>query len=226
MSSLYQDYKNSTSQFQKWILKTSTRKRLPNTLNFLRVHVQNIVQNAAALRKQKNFFGDLKGALSNGKAAIKARKAVHLTKVNEISKSVPPEEYQKYIETNGKHAHCIRLLQECWDALSCLLPVASNSNRDKKLESEKEPTITSESLAKKFSSLEVQDLPEEHTAALNLPVDEEIDLDILDLQYGDIRLRIICFFIEMTQLDEYLTKIWKRVQNLEISIPSATVVTL
>jgi hypothetical protein len=91
MSSLYQDYKNSTSQFQKWILKTSARKGLPNILNFLRVHVQNIVQNAATLRKQKAFFGDLKGALSNGRAAIKARKAVHLTKVNEIPKSVSPK---------------------------------------------------------------------------------------------------------------------------------------
>jgi hypothetical protein len=226
MSSLYQDYKNSTSQFQKWILKTSARKGLPNTLNFLRVHVQNIVQNAATLRKQKAFFGDLKGAISNGRAAIKARKAVHLTKVNEIPKSVSPEEYQKYLETNGKHAHCIRLLQECWDILSRLVPVASNSDRDKKVESEKQPTISSESLAKKFSSLEVQDLPEEHTAALHLPVDEEIDLDTLDLQYGDIRLRVVCFFIEMTQLDEYLSKIWKRVQNLEISIPSAAVVTI
>jgi hypothetical protein len=78
MSSLYQDYKTATSQFQKWILKTSTRKGLPNTLNFLRVHVQNIVQNAAT---QKFFLKELNRALSDGKAAIKARTTVHLSKV-------------------------------------------------------------------------------------------------------------------------------------------------
>jgi hypothetical protein len=226
MSSVYQDYKLSTSRFQKWILKTSARKGLPNTLNFLRIHVENIVQNVVALTKQKNFLQDLKAALTNGKAAIKARKAVHLTKVNEIPKTVSPEEYQKYLEDNGKHAHCIQLLQECWDNLSSLAPDTSNSGTDKKIASEKEPNLSSESLAKKFSSLEVQDLPDENTAALNLQVDEEIDLDTLDLQYGDIRLRLICFFIEMTQLDEYLVQTWKRVQILEVSLPSATVVTL
>jgi hypothetical protein len=226
MSSLYQDYKLATSQFQKWILKTSARKGLPNTLNFLRVHVQNIVQNVSALTKQKNFLQELKVALSNGKAAIKARRAVHVTKVKEIPKTVSPEEYQQYLETNGTHAYCIQLLQDCWDMLSSLAPDTSKFGSDKMIASEKEPNLISEILPKKFSSLEVQDLPEEQTTALNLPVDEEIDLDSLDLQYGDIRLRVICFFIEMTQLDEYLVQTWKRVQNLEISLPSATVVTL
>jgi hypothetical protein len=99
MDSLHRDYKLSTEQFKKWILKTSANKSLPDCLNYLRVHVQNIVQNVATLAKQKNFFKELNGALYHGKVAIKARTTVHLTKINERPKTVSPEEYQKYLDT-------------------------------------------------------------------------------------------------------------------------------
>jgi hypothetical protein len=227
MDSLHRDYKLSTEQFKKWILKTSANKSLPDCLNYLRVHVQNIVQNVATLAKQKNFFKELNGALYHGKVAIKARTTVHLTKINERPKTVSPEEYQKYLDNNTSHRHCIQLLQECWEKLSCLAADASNSDKDKSGASQEEVALEAESLPMKLSTLELQDLPEEASSGLSLPADEEIlDLDDLDLQYGDIRLRIICFFIEMTQLEEYLVQTWKRVQNLEISLPSATVVTL
>jgi hypothetical protein len=139
----------------------------------------------------------------------------------EIPQTVSSEEYQTYLETNLKHAHCIQLLQECLDKLRDL---ALNFDTDIAA-SQKDVSPVSELLTNRFSSLELQEIPEENPSLI-LPIDEEIDFDTLDLQYGDIRLRIVCFFIEMTQLDEYLTKTWKRVQNLEISLPSATVVTL
>jgi hypothetical protein len=226
MSSLYQDYKISTEQFQKWILKTSALTSLPKGLNYLRVHVQNIVRNGPTLTKQTNFSKELTTVLYHGKAAIKARTTVHLTKVNEIPEAVSSEEYQTYLESNRKHAHCIQLLQECWEKLNCLAPDILNSDNSTKKSLQKEVNLSAEVLAKQFSSLEVQDLPDEQTG-LALPADEEIiDLDTLDIQYGEIRLRLICFFIEMTQLEEYLVHTWKRVQNLEISIPAAAVVTL
>jgi hypothetical protein len=141
-----------------------------------------------------------------------------------MPKTVSSEEYQTYLDTNQKHAHCIQLLQECWEKLSCLAPDIVNSDSPTKKAPQKEAT---EILAKQFSSLEVQDLPEEIPSVLALPVDEEIiNLHTLDIQYGDIRLRLICFFIEITQLEEYLIHTWKRVQNLEISIPAAAAVTL
>jgi hypothetical protein len=40
---MYQEYKQATQQFVNWIIQTSKNKKLPNTLNALRLHVQGII---------------------------------------------------------------------------------------------------------------------------------------------------------------------------------------
>jgi hypothetical protein len=79
----------------------------------------------------------------------------------EIPQTVSSEEYQTYLETNLKHAHCIQLLQECLDKLRDL---ALNFDTDIAA-SQKDVSPVSELLTNRFSSLELQEIPEENPFA-------------------------------------------------------------
>jgi aromatic ring-cleaving dioxygenase len=227
--SIYQEYKASTNQFESWILKTSTLKGLPNELNQLKNHVDDILVNSQTLLQKDCFIPDLTRALYHGKRAIEARKRVHLGKVHDQPKNVSPEEYHQYVQANAQHAYCIELLQECHDKLSVIATkAAAKQAADQAARKHNIPEKSVEhDVAEQFAGLSVEATPKEEEEERTPWKSQKIDavgLDEIDLQYGDIRLRLICFFLEMVELEEYLIQTWKRVKATEISLPSATVV--
>jgi hypothetical protein len=227
--SIYQEYKTSTNQFESWILKTSTLKGLPNELNQLKNHVDDILANSQLLLQKDCFIPDLTRALYHGKRAIEARKRVHLDKVHDQPKNVSAEEYHQYVQANSQHAYCIELLQECYDKLSVIATKAAAKQAadqaTRKHNIHEKPV--EHDVTEQFAGLSVEATPkeeEEERTPWKSQKTDAVGLDEIDLQYGDIRLRLICFFLEMIELEEYLTRTWQRVKALEISLPSATVV--
>jgi hypothetical protein len=217
---MYQEYKQATQQFVNWIIQTSKNKKLPNTLNALRLHVQGIISDPIIhFGNTEGFSKDLVGALRNGKRAIELRSLVHsIYKSNTSSGSDNLESGHGHEE----HLFCIKILKECYSALktwSAKFAVGEESATEKE--------VTDPEFLSKFVGLEIEEVTETELSELSLPATEvqELNFDDVDLKFGDLRLRFICFFLELIEMEERVVNTWKRVKRMDISLISATVVT-
>jgi hypothetical protein len=150
---MYQEYKQATQQFVNWIIQTSKNKKLPNTLNALRLHVQGIISDPTIhFGSTEGFSKDLVGALRNGKRAIELRSLVHSIYKSNASTGIHLESGCGHEE----HLFCIKILKECYSALKTL---SAKFNRDTE-DSEKsavEKEVTDPEFLSKFSGLEVEE---------------------------------------------------------------------
>jgi hypothetical protein len=146
-----------------------------------------------------SFIIELTRALYHGNLAIEKRKEEHLHKPQKM-KFNSEEEYNSFEKDNEGHAHIIHCLEECYDLLKVLAPIAEINNR-----LGPDPYGV-DRCTEAFSSI-------------------NIDLEDIDPQFADIRCRYLYFFLDLIELEETVVQTWKRVKNLEISLVSATVVT-
>jgi hypothetical protein len=222
---MYQEYKQATQQFVDWIMKASNIKKLPNTLSALRLHVQGIIvsDHAKDFERDRDFSQQLLSALQSGKRAIELRSLVH-----SIYKASTPIGSDNLESGHGheEHLFCIKILKECYSTLKTW---SATFNRDEE-PPEKSTANSDESkpaFLSKFAGLEIEEITETEDSALNLRTAavQELNFDDVDLKFGDLRLRFICFFLEMIEMEEQVVNTWKRVKSMDISLISATVVT-
>jgi aromatic ring-cleaving dioxygenase len=224
MISIYLEYKNSTDQFLKWILKNSTLQDTASTVNVWPAHAKNIVSNAANLLKKESFVAELNRALYHVRQAIASRTRVHLLHVQPKPVCVSEKDYESFVLDNEKHAYIIHCLQDCYSVLKVLVPVPEERAEMKETLNKATGSDQPETIFQSFS-LDSDDVDTTDFANLNIKVEEPIRLGDIDLQFGDIHLRFLCFFLDLIQLEEKVIQVWKRVKQLEISLVSATVVT-
>jgi hypothetical protein len=214
---MYQEYKQATKQFVNWIIQTSKIKTLPNTLSALKLHVQSIISDdAIPSEKEKDFSRKLVNALQSGKQAIELRSLVHsIYKSSSSSESNHLERDQVHEE----HLVCINILKDCYSALKDW-----STKFDRDAASKESAVNIHTELFPKFAGLEIEETTEINSE-LNLPEVTKFNFDETDLKFGDLRLRFICFFLEIIQMEEQVVDTWKRVKSMDISLISATVVT-
>jgi hypothetical protein len=221
---MYQEYKLATQQFVNWIIQTSKNKKLPNTLNALRLHVQGIISDPTIhFGNAEGFFNELTGALRNGKRAIELRSLVHsIYKSNTSASSDNLESGHGHEE----HLFCIKILKECYSSLKTLSVKFERDNEASAKSAASSEGSDFEFLSK-FAGLEIEEIAETEDSALNLPTAavQELNFDDVDLKFGDLRLRFICFFLGLIEMEEQVVNTWKRVKSTDISLISATVVT-
>jgi hypothetical protein len=172
-------------------------------------------------------MNELTRALYHGKQAIECRTRVHLIHAAQKPQCVSEEEYESFVKDNEQHAFIIHCLQECYN----LLKVLVSAGKERAACERKVPSIKEmhndqpETIFKCGLDTDDPNIEDADVTALNIAVEKPIHLEDIDLQYGDIRLRFLCFFLDLIELEDKVVETWKRVKGLEISLVSATVIT-
>ena len=233
MGGSYFEYKSCTNAFIDWIVKASkvfneSKSQIPNTLSAMKDCVEHITSiEALPVPVSSNILKvleELPKALRAGSKAIQLRILVSNLYMEQHT------DYNSTFDTdsNSRHQFAINILSLChknlsaW-SLSLRLRNVANGNKD-----------NIDSLSSIFSKLEfankydaLSDMDDDIVNDISSTVDPEMDdqknsnVAADDLLYDDLKVRVICFLIDMRLLSNKMKTVWRQIKVEEISIVAA-----
>jgi hypothetical protein len=223
---MYQAYTESTDHFVNWVVQTSKLKNLPHTLNALQIRIQDIVSDPANQPRKGNFLKDLKTALIHAEKAIEVRASVHMVQQPKVGTSSSRAGKDETTLNHEDHVAAIKILRECHSTLKDWSLNQREVLRAEKYNPKKK-TVKSSSTNKSSDpfALQIDNEDNEDTTNVDLKNGNDLVLKDLDSQYGDIRLRLVCFFIEIASFEVKMGFAWGKVKGFGGSLVSATTVT-
>jgi hypothetical protein len=232
----YQAYKESTQKFLDWIRNISNKydpkcKQLPTTLVALRKRVNAILHiSPSILIADRAIYKDIPHILKDGEKAIQVRGLINAIYFKKLEKTISKQE-QEFDETHKQEfSSYITILKECHSKLQFWyehnFPRFADRRRESSSRSrtaevpnsplasvseDEDPTIA--------SPLSGEEQQQEENCNLN------VDYEQIEKRFTEMRIRMLCFFLDLINAVEILCDSWKKVKNEEINIITAGLVT-